>query len=97
MIGKLENERRCPLCGGLLRPGKATIPYVLSNDVIVVVKRTPAEVCADCAEAFTAGAVTDQIVAMLRHLKSLSSEVSVVSYAGLDAHIEQRLTELQPA
>ncbi len=96
MIGKLENKRRCPLCGGLLQPGKATIPYILSNDVIVVVKHTPAEVCNDCAEAFTSGAVTDQILTMLRHLKSLSSEISVVSYAGLDVQIDQRLTELQP-
>ncbi len=97
MNGELENSGRCPQCGGLLHPGKATIPYVLDGDIIVVVKQVPAQVCEECGEAFTSGDTTDYILIMLRHLKSLSSEVSVVSYTGLDVPIGRTLPMLQPA
>lgn len=39
-----------------------------------------AEICGDCSEAFTVGEVTDHLVAMVRQLKELHSEVSVISY-----------------
>jgi len=80
MIGEPVNDKRCPVCGGALGLGEATIPYVLQNDTVVVVKHVPAEVCGDCHETFTLGKVTDHLVAMLRQLKELHSEVSVVSY-----------------
>ena len=70
----------CPLCGGTLELGEATIPYVLEGGSVVVVKNVPAEICTDCREAYTAGAVTDQIVSMLQRLKGLHSEVSVLAF-----------------
>lgn len=76
--GRVDNK--CPVCGGMLDSGEATIPYILEGDLVVVVKHVPAEICGDCHEAFTSGRVTDQILAMLRQLKTLQSEVSVVSY-----------------
>jgi YgiT-type zinc finger domain-containing protein len=96
MSGKLENSGRCPLCGGLLHPGKATIPYILDDGIIVVVKQAPAQVCDECGEAFTSGDATDHILIMLRQLKNLSSEVSVVSYTGLDAPSGRTLPVRQP-
>jgi YgiT-type zinc finger domain-containing protein len=74
MTGVPVNNKRCPVCGGVLEEGKATIPYVLKDDTVVVVKHVPAEICADCHETFTAGKV------MLQQLKDLHSEVSVVSF-----------------
>ena len=74
-------NKTCPLCGGRLEWGEATIPYVLEGDAVVVIKNVPAEVCGDCREAYTSGSVTDQIVYMLERLKGLHSEVSVLSYA----------------
>ncbi|HXF64769.1 MAG TPA: YgiT-type zinc finger protein [Caldilineaceae bacterium] len=79
MTGERGN-RRCPVCDGALASGEATIPYILEGDTVVVVKHVPAEIYRDCHEPFTSGKVTDQIVAMLRRLTSLQSEVSVVSY-----------------
>ncbi len=80
MIGEPENSV-CPVCGGRLHADVATIPFILDDNVVVVVKDVPAEVCSDCHESFVAGRVTDQVTALLRQLKSLRSEVSVVTYA----------------
>ena len=80
MIGEPENSV-CPVCGGRLHLDVATIPFILDDNVVVVVKDVPAEVCGDCHEPFVAGRVTDQVTALLRQLKSLRSEVSVVTYA----------------
>jgi YgiT-type zinc finger domain-containing protein len=81
MTGEHANGKRCPVCGGTLEPGEATIPYVLRDQSVVVIKNVPAEICGDCHEAFTSGRVTDQIVSMVQQLKNLHSEVSVISYS----------------
>jgi YgiT-type zinc finger domain-containing protein len=60
----------------------ATIPFVLENTVIVV-KDVPAEVCASCHEPFLTGDATDRVVELLRQLRTLQTEVSVVSYQAL--------------
>jgi YgiT-type zinc finger domain-containing protein len=80
MIGEPENSV-CPLCGGHLRSDIATIPFILGNNMVVVIKNVPAEVCDTCHEPFVAGRVTDQVTTLLRQLKSLRSEVSVVTYS----------------
>jgi YgiT-type zinc finger domain-containing protein len=80
MIGEPENSV-CPVCGGHLHADIATIPFILDDNVVVVIKGIPAEVCSNCHEPFVAGRVTDQVSALLRQLKSLRSEVSVVTYA----------------
>jgi YgiT-type zinc finger domain-containing protein len=80
MIGELENSV-CPLCGGRLRLDVATIPFILGEDMVVVIKGIPAEVCSNCHEPFVAGRVTDRVSALLRQLKLLRSEVSVVTYS----------------
>jgi YgiT-type zinc finger domain-containing protein len=81
MTGEHVNRKRCPVCGGSLEAGETTIPYVLRDASVVVIKNVPAEICGDCREAFTSGRVTDQIVLMVQQLKKLHSEVSVISYA----------------
>lgn len=83
MIGVHANkkDRICPVCGGLLEDGKATIPFITSRNIIIVVKDVPAEICLDCHEPYARGNATDQILALLKQLKSLKSEVSVVTYS----------------
>lgn len=80
MIGKRENNL-CPLCGGRLEADMATIPFILDRDTVVVIKEVPAEICSNCHEPFVSGKITDEVSALLRQLKSLHSEVSVVTYA----------------
>ena len=41
LVGKRWKRYRCPFCGGRLREGKATVPFVL-QDSVVVVKDVPA-------------------------------------------------------
>jgi YgiT-type zinc finger domain-containing protein len=60
----------------------ATIPFVLENTVAVI-KDVPAEICANCHEPYLTGEVTDRVVELLRQLRSLQTEVSVVSYRAL--------------
>jgi YgiT-type zinc finger domain-containing protein len=82
MIGKHDKNKsgRCPVCGGRLVPNQqAAIPFIL-DDTVAVIKDVPASVCASCHEPYTSGAVTDRLVALLQHLASLRTEVSVVSY-----------------
>ena len=85
MIGEHASRKHCPVCGGTLEQGETTIPYVLKDNSVVVIKNVPAEICGDCHEAFTSGKVTDQIVLMVQQLKNLHSEVSVLSYAEYEA------------
>jgi len=81
MTGRHESVRRCPFCGGRLRDGQATVPFVL-GDSIVVVKDVPAEICASCHEPLMTGKVTDRLTSVLRQLRSAGSEISVVAYQG---------------
>ncbi len=80
MIGAHANKI-CPGCGGCLEEGKATIPFVVRRNIVIVVKNVPAEICLDCHEPFVKGKETDQVLTLLKHLKSLKSEVSVVTYS----------------
>ena len=74
---------RCPLCGGRMEQTQtATIPFVLENTVAVI-KDVPAEICANCHEPYMTGEATDRIVELLRQLRSLHTEVSIVSYQAL--------------
>ena len=84
MTGKLVKNSRCPLCGGRMKRGVATIPFILSNTVIVV-KDVPAEICPSCHEPYMTGKVTDRITVLLNRLRSLPTEVSIVSYLQLEA------------
>lgn len=84
MTGKLVKNSRCPLCGGRMKRGMATIPFILGNTVIVV-KDVPAEICSNCHEPYMTGEVTDRITVLLNQLRSLLAEVSIVSCSQLEA------------
>lgn len=82
MIGKHANSI-CPTCGGPLENQISVIPFILKQNAVVVIKGIPAEVCADCHEPFLAGQAVDRVTEILRQLRTLSSEVSVVAYPEL--------------
>lgn len=84
MTGEQERASgRCPLCGGrLVSNQRVTIPFVLEHTVAIV-KDVPAEVCASCHESYMTGEATDRLTELLKQLRSLQTEVSVISYSSL--------------
>lgn len=81
MTGKQEdtNNKRCPLCGGDMNDGITAIPFFIEGK-IVVVKDVPAEICADCGEAYMKSFVVGKIETILDRLNDLNSEMSVIHY-----------------
>jgi len=82
MTGKPERNNRCPLCGGHLQPGRAIVPFLLPNAVILI-KDVPAEICSSCHEPYTTGKVTDRIISLLNPLRTLQAEVLILPYSEL--------------
>jgi cytochrome c553 len=68
--------------GGDCSPNKGQPSPFLENTVTVI-KDVPAEVCASCHESHMTGEVTDRVTALLKQLRSLQTEVSVISYSAL--------------
>ena len=81
MTGRQEKNKvkRCPLCGGEMRDGITTIPFLISEKVVVI-KDVPAEICSDCGEAYMKSSVVDKVESVLDKLDELHSEMSVVHY-----------------
>jgi YgiT-type zinc finger domain-containing protein len=71
--------KKCPLCGGEMFEGIATIPF-LSGDQVTIIKNIPAEICSDCGEAYMKSSIVGNIESLLDRLEALGSEVSVVHY-----------------
>jgi YgiT-type zinc finger domain-containing protein len=80
MTGAPANPNPCPLCGGRLKKGVATIPFVLDNTVVLI-KGVPAEICRSCHEPYTTGKVTNRLTSLLNQMRALQTEVSVIAYS----------------
>jgi len=79
MAGELANNK-CPLCGGRLKHGSATVPFFLPN-AVALIKNVPAEICSSCHEPYMTGKATDRIVSLLNPLRAFQAEVLILSYA----------------
>ena len=81
MTGKQGKNKikRCPLCGGEMRDGTTTIPFLIGERVAII-KDVPAEICSDCGEAYMKSSVVGKVEAVLDRLEELHSEMSVVHY-----------------
>lgn len=78
MTGKPENDR-CYFCGGKLKPGLATLPFVVGSSVVIV-KQVPAEVCSQCGEAVMISEVAEVVDGLLKQAQRSGFEVSIVTY-----------------
>ena len=74
-----NRRAKCPLCGGRLGRGKATLPFV-QKERVVVVKGVPSDVCGDCGEASLSGRTLDRIEELMEKLLRLDAEVSLIHY-----------------
>ncbi len=71
--------KKCPLCGGGMDEGATTMPFFIAEKVVVI-KNVPAEICADCGEAYMQSCVVGEIESILDRLEELHSEVSIIYY-----------------
>ena len=78
----------CPLCGGPLEAGMATIPFLLGNNVVVI-RDVPADICAQCHEPFMTTEAASIVSHLLEQARMLPAEVAVASYQ--DARISAGL------
>ncbi|MBO9370162.1 MAG: type II toxin-antitoxin system MqsA family antitoxin [Chloroflexi bacterium] len=93
MTGEHAGDSRCPLCGGRLQSGLATVPFFLPNTVVLI-KGVPAEICSSCHEPYTTGQVTDRIVSLLKPLRALQAEILVLSYSAEPCPVEEALVSV---
>lgn len=84
MTRELEENSRCPLCGGHLESGWAVVPFLLPT-AVVVVEDVPAEICSSCHEPYMTDRVTDRITDLLNSVCALQAEVLVLSYSELSS------------
>lgn len=71
--------KKCPLCGGEMKDGIATIPFLIGEKVAVI-KNVPAEICSDCSEAYMKSSVVGRIESLLDRLEEMGYEMSVIHY-----------------
>ncbi len=68
----------CPVCGGMKKPGTTTFTADLGTGVIVV-RKVPATVCAQCGADWIADDVAEQIEVLVQEARKKHSQVEVLS------------------
>lgn len=77
---KKHNPDRCPLCGGLKKPGKTTFTVELGFG-IVVVRDVPATVCGQCGVDWIDDAVSAKLEEIVDDARKKQHTVEVTSFA----------------
>jgi YgiT-type zinc finger domain-containing protein len=73
---------KCVICKvGETRPGRTTVTLERETTTLVF-KAVPAEVCANCGEAYVADEVTRQILAAAEHAARSGVQVDVREFVG---------------
>ena len=70
----------CFFCKGELMPDTTTHVVTVDNCVIVI-KNVPCLRCGQCGETFFDDYVTEQLETIVNSLRSIVTEIAVVSYA----------------
>lgn len=72
----------CYFCGGPRQENKTMVPFVVSEQVVIV-KEVPAEVCAQCGEAYLTTGVTEILTSAVREIADRNVELTIVNYSDL--------------
>jgi YgiT-type zinc finger domain-containing protein len=62
----VKKARKCPECGGNVQPGLTEMVYDLKYRVRI--NNVPANICAQCGEAFIAGRVASEVNRLVNRL-----------------------------
>ena len=77
-----NKDDRCYFCGGKLKLGVTTLPFVVGAKVVVI-KDAPADVCSQCNEAVMTSEVAALVDRLLKQVQRSGCEVSIVPYEQL--------------
>lgn len=83
MTGEPESNR-CYFCGGKVKAGLATLPFVFGSRVVIV-KQVPAEVCGQCGEPMITGEAAAIVDGLLKQARRSGFELSLLTYEPLAA------------
>ena len=70
----------CPLCGGDCTSGSTTFTAD-TGDLVLVIRETPATVCAQCGESWLDDAIVERIEAMVSDARRRGAQVEVLTMA----------------
>lgn len=71
-------EQRCPICGGRRVPGATTFAVDLGFGVVVV-RNVPAQVCAQCGEAWLDDTVAARLERYVEKARENRQQVAVLT------------------
>jgi len=72
---------KCAVCrNGSVSPGRATVTFTRGSTTVVI-RDTPADVCAECGEYYLTEDVTRVVLATAEAAAKRRAEVEILSYA----------------
>lgn len=70
----------CFMCKGDM--AESTTTHVVNwNNCVIIVKDVPCEKCLQCGESYYSNEVAEQLESIVNSLKSIVTEIAVVSYS----------------
>lgn len=70
---------RCLLCKGKVEQGK--VNHVVDiEDLIIIIKKVPAEVCKQCGEYYLDHEVAQKVEDIVENVKNNKAEVIIINY-----------------
>lgn len=74
-----EKEMKCPVCGGTIKKGTTNLPVEIERGVLFI-KGVPANVCAQCGEAFIPDKVASLVEKIVAKARDRKIELEVISF-----------------
>ena len=72
---------KCAVCKqGETRQGRVTV-ILHRNEMVVIIKSVPAEVCENCGEYYLSDSVTEKVLALAEDAARKGAEVEILRFA----------------
>ena len=71
---------KCAICGGVGRSGKTTLS-VDTGDRVIVLRKVPATICAQCGEEWLSDAVAEKVERVVSRSKKDHAQFEVLAMA----------------
>ena len=78
MTGERESDR-CYFCGGKVKAGVTTLPFVFGSQVVIV-KQVPADICVQCGEPMLDSVTAAAVDNLLKQAHRSGFELSLLTY-----------------